>query len=350
MANNHSSSIPPFPFPCSATRAVPASRIPVRALFVSDVHLGSPHCCAEEFAALLERYQPERLYLVGDILDGRRLKQSWRWPPVYNRILARISNLLREGSHVYYTPGNHDEFFREILPCLPPLFNNSRLMIADEFLYESKLGARLLVTHGDQFDRHEQAAGWVSRAVTLCYDWLLRLDNLQTGWSPRRGRRATARGLRERLARLARFYQEYEQLAANYAERGGYDGVICGHVHQPKIVTREAISYCNVGDWIEHCTALVEHRSGDWELTYFHPEQYSSDQIKPALPAERKSLTWWTASPGQNVNVTLLKSNQWSHRHSFPAALTGDLASHAGQTGGNSSYAAAQQAEYSEHS
>ncbi|WP_013626699.1 UDP-2,3-diacylglucosamine diphosphatase [Rubinisphaera brasiliensis] len=324
-------------------------RIPVRALFVSDVHLGSPHCCAEEFLGLLERYQPERLYLVGDIVDGRRLRQAWRWPEVYNRILARISTILSEGARVFYTPGNHDEFFREILPHLPPLFRTDRLSIADEFLYESQQGARLLVTHGDQFDRHEKAAGWVSRTVTITYDWLLKLDNLQTRWKPRRDRRKTARQAKGRIARLEQFVHEYEGIAAKYAERGGYDGVICGHVHQPKIVTRDSISYCNTGDWIEHCTALIEHRSGEWELTYFNPEHFSPEFIQQSSLADRASLTWWTKPPGQNVKATLLKSNQWSHRHSFPAALSGEPKSGVQRTSGNSSHAAAEQTERSEY-
>lgn len=302
----------------------PSTRTAVRALFVSDVHLGSPHSCAEEFATLLEHYDPQRLYLVGDILDGRRLRRRWHWPRLYNRILARISEMLHAGVEVFYTPGNHDEFFREILPYLPPLFNQARFTIADEFLYESRLGARLLVTHGDQFDRHEQAAGWVSRGVTVVYDCLLRLDNCFTRLSPGRERRATPRFLKAKIGRMHEFLREYEATAANYAERGGYDGVICGHVHQPKIVTRGAISYCNIGDWVEHCTALVEHRSGDWELTYFHPERYAPDQIKPVLPNAPTSLTWWTTPPGENVQVTLLKSNAWSHRHSFPPALAGE--------------------------
>ena len=154
----------------------------VRALFVSDVHLGSPHACAEEFLALLNSYDPQRLYLVGDIVDGRRLRKRWHWPEIYNQILARMTEILDRGGQVFYTPGNHDEFIREILPHLPPLFRTDRFCIADEFLYESKLGARMLVTHGDQFDRHEQAAGWVSRLVTIAYDWLLHIDNWQTEW------------------------------------------------------------------------------------------------------------------------------------------------------------------------
>lgn len=252
----------------------------------------------------------------------------------------------RTGHKSLLHPGNHDEFFREILPHLPPLFSTERLLIAEEFLYESQQGARLLVTHGDQFDRHEQASGWVSRVVTITYDFLLRLDNYQTRRSPNRPRRATPRWLKKQMKRVDQFIEEYEGVAAKYAERGGYDGVICGHVHQPKIVSRDSISYCNTGDWIEHCTALLEHSSGHWELTYFDPQQFAPEHVEQSSLVLQSSSTWWTTPAGQDLQATLLKSNSWSGRHSFPQVLSGKSALPAQCFSGNSNHAPVSQPEH----
>ncbi len=298
------------------------SRQRVRALFLSDVHLGSPHCCPHEFLAMLQSYQPERLYLVGDIIDGRRLAKTWRWPRVYNEILATFSTFVNDGTQIFYTPGNHDEFFREILPHLPPVFRSDRIRIADEFLYESLRRARLLITHGDQFDPHEHAAGLVSTVVTITYDWLLKLDTTMARVLPGRPRRALARLAKGQVRKLREFVESFEETAASYAERGGYDGIICGHVHEPKIVSRGSITYCNTGDWVEHCSALIEHTNGDWELNYFNPKQYPSADKQACTQTPDRPLTWWTHPPRNDVRLTLLKSNRWTHRHSFPEKVS----------------------------
>jgi len=305
----------------AASRSAPVERTGevVRALFISDVHLGSPHACADEFLALLHRYQPERLYLVGDIIDGRRLRQSWRWPKVYNEIVSRISDLLSSGTKLFYAPGNHDEFIRELLPSLPPIFRSDRIHIADEFLYESRRNARLLITHGDQFDHHEKAAGLVSATVTVIYDWILKIDGVITKFRNNHGRRAASRWAKGQIGPVQKFWAEFEQTASTYAERAGYDGIICGHIHCPKIVSRDSISYCNTGDWVEHCSALIEHTTGDWELSYFNPQQYAWAENSACEQASKRSSTWWAKPSGEDVHLTLLKSNRWTHRHSFPA-------------------------------
>lgn len=319
----------------------------VRALFLSDVHLGSPHSSADEFLALLNRYRPEKLFLVGDILDGRRLKKFWHWPKVYNQILNRFADLLSNGTIIYYTPGNHDEFMRDLLPSLPQFVRSDQIRIADEFLYESHRKARLLVTHGDQFDHHEQAAGFVSAFVTVVYDWLLRLDGGLTRFFPQRKRSNIARWAKRQSSKVQQFVEQFEETAANYAERGGYDGIICGHVHEPKIVSRSSISYCNTGDWVEHCSALIEQTTGDWELTFFNPKHYSSAKTTESRQSQSRSSTWSTIPPRDDVQLTLLKSNRWTHRHSFPEKTSETGCPQVNQASGNQSDAASQEKQIS---
>lgn len=139
----------------------------VRSLFVSDVHLGCKHSQATEFLDLLERFEPQNLYIVGDFIDGWKLKGKWRWLPVYDQIIQRLMVLKHSGTKLFYTPGNHDSFLRNYVA------NFGVIDVQDRFIHEAGDGRRFIVTHGDQFDRIEQSAQWLSVVASYAYDVLL---------------------------------------------------------------------------------------------------------------------------------------------------------------------------------
>jgi UDP-2,3-diacylglucosamine pyrophosphatase LpxH len=244
----------------------------IRSMFLSDIHLGSKFSYADELLTYLNEHQPERIYFVGDLIDGRKLSSKWRWPHTYTQLMDRIFKFGHQGTRVFYLPGNHDEFMRlwqeyfgyEILKSLP-------ITIVDEMMHVSPDGRKFLVTHGDQFDHHECRAGLVSKLTCLVYDWIL--------WGTRTAQRylptayperySLAQSIKANSTTLRKFTAGFRKHAVNYARQKHCDGIICGHIHQPMIETQDKITYCNTGDWVEHCTALVEYSTGEFDLVYF---------------------------------------------------------------------------------
>lgn len=240
----------------------PGPRYAIRSLFVSDLHLGSRYSRAADLLALLERYEPEYLYLVGDIIDGWRLKKKWRWEPTYTRLWHRVLELSRRGTIVRYTPGNHDEFLRDFLTDLGPL------ELADEFIHETADSRRFLVLHGDQFDNVELRAPWLSVLGASAYDvlmWLQGETNRLRRWCGLRESEFTAY-LKRQVKRAVTFVSDFEQRLAAAAGARDCDGVICGHVHTPAATRWGGVDYFNTGDWMENRSLLVEHRCGALEI------------------------------------------------------------------------------------
>lgn len=240
----------------------------VRSVFISDTHLGCKYSQADSLVAFLDEISPDYLYLVGDFIDGWRLRRSWHWQPAFSRVLRRLLDLAKAGVRIRYTPGNHDDFLRQFL------HDFGFLEIADEFTHEAADGRRYLVLHGDRFDNVEIRAQWLSVVGAVGYDWLMWVDNLLN-----RGRRLLGQPpiflsgyLKRRLKQAISFVSKYEQQLTREAFSQGCDGVICGHVHTPAIsdhrVFSRVIRYLNTGDWMEHRTALVEYWDGALELIH----------------------------------------------------------------------------------
>lgn len=245
----------------------------VRTVFVSDLHLGHKHAQVEAFLNFLEGLRPERVYLVGDIIDGWELRRGAKWSSCCSRALRVFTEMADAGAELYYTPGNHDDFLRHGRELQ---FLTDRLdfvQISEEFVAETADGRRYLVIHGDQFDVFETSAQWLSKFLTIVYHVCLSLN-----WALSRIRRrsnVSPYGLcssgKRRLKQLVRFISRYEASLLQHARDQDCDGVICGHVHTPVIFEREGMTYCNTGDWVEHCTAIVETREGVLELRHFYP-------------------------------------------------------------------------------
>ena len=243
-----------------------------RSLFVSDVHLGCRYSQANEFLAFLNQIEVDQLYLVGDFIDGWRLKRRWHWQLVYVRILQRLVQLASQGTQVFYTPGNHDEFLRDYL------HDFGLITVADQFVHCTADGRRFVVLHGDQFDDVERRARWLSVIGACAYDTLVSANGMVN--RVRRSLRLCDYRFSNRMKFWAKqavqFISDFEERLVYHAKERNCQGVICGHVHVPRLDYFGDIVYCNTGDWVEHCTGLVELESGKLELI-----EWANDRLRP---------------------------------------------------------------------
>jgi UDP-2,3-diacylglucosamine pyrophosphatase LpxH len=239
----------------------PSRRRP-RAIFVSDVHLGFKHARAEQFLEFLTHCRPDLFYIVGDFIDGWALRRRWRWPGTCNQILQHLLELSRDGTRVFYAPGNHDEFLRSFF------YHFDTITIADYFLHETADGRRFLVAHGDRWDCIESNAKWLSWIGSIAYDWLTAADCLLNRVRRRCGRDDLPLSslVKQRVKKAMQFVSDFEERLAGEASARDCQGVICGHIHMPALARRGALLYANTGDWVENATALVEYHDGGWEL------------------------------------------------------------------------------------
>ena len=234
-----------------------------RAVFISDVHLGQRGCQAELLLDFIRTLDCEHLYLVGDIVDGWRLKRGWFWPQAHNDVVQKLLRLARKGVEVTYIPGNHDDRARDFCGV-----HFGGVVIAREAVHTGVDGRRYLVTHGDAFDDHVHRPRWAE----VLGDWIYRaLVRANTGWARLRRRRglgywSLAAHVKSLSGGAARYVDGCERFIAADAKARGFDGVICGHIHHPAMREIDGVLYINDGDWVESCTAAVEHLDGRIEL------------------------------------------------------------------------------------
>jgi UDP-2,3-diacylglucosamine pyrophosphatase LpxH len=241
----------------------PAGKMRHRAVFISDIHLGTAGCNADLLLDFLKSIQPGTLYLVGDIIDGWKLKRGWFWPQRHNDVVRRVLKLAAKGTRVVYIPGNHDEMLRPYAGLAL-----GGVEIALEAIHETADGRRLLVCHGDEFDGVVLYHRWLAWAGDIGYSLLLRLNvhynhlRRQLGlpyWS-------ISAHIKKRVKNAVAFIGRFEETVAEAARIRGVDGVVCGHIHSAEIRDFGGITYMNDGDWVESCTALVEHADGRMEI------------------------------------------------------------------------------------
>jgi UDP-2,3-diacylglucosamine pyrophosphatase LpxH len=241
-----------------------------RSLFISDIHLGTGGCQAELLLDFIRSVDCEQLYLVGDIVDGWKLKGGWFWPQAHNDVVQKILRMARKGTHVTYIPGNHDEFGRDFCGV-----HFGGVVVARDALHETADGRRFLVTHGDEFDGVVQHARWLAFLGDWSYRTLLMLNTLLN-----RARRRMGLGywslsafLKVKVKNALQFIERFEEAVAEEARRRGADGVICGHIHKAEMRMIGDILYINDGDWVESCTALAEHADGRLEIIEWAKER-----------------------------------------------------------------------------
>jgi len=237
-----------------------------RSIFISDIHLGSKGCKADLLINFLKLNSADKLYLIGDIVDGWKIQENkWYWKQSHTNVVRRILGFAKQGSEVIYIAGNHDEFLR---PMIPYGISFGRIQIANQFTHEGLDGKKYLVVHGDLFDGITRLAPWVSFIGDRAYDILINLNTKFNWWRHKLGFGywSLSQFLKQRVKRAVDFIFHFERNLTDYGRKRGYDGVICGHIHKAEIKTVNGIIYMNDGDWVESCTALVEHHDGHWEI------------------------------------------------------------------------------------
>lgn len=239
-----------------------------RTIWISDVHLGTRGCNAEMLVDFLRSVECETLYLVGDIIDGWRLRKGWYWPDAHNEVIRRVLKMAHRGTRVVFVVGNHDEMLREYAGLT---FGGVELVL--DTVHQTADGRRLLVTHGDSFDGVVLYAKWLAILGDKAYSVLLRANVLVNAvrrrfklpyWS-------LSAHLKKRVKNAVQFVCAFEEAVARETAERGLDGVVCGHIHSAEIRRIGDITYYNDGDWVESCTALTEDSQGhmtivDWSV------------------------------------------------------------------------------------
>ncbi len=259
-----------------------------RTAWISDLHLGTHGSNAEAVLRFLREVDSETLYLVGDIIDIWSLRRSRYWPQGHNDVIQKILRKGRKGTRLVYIPGNHDELMRGFLG------DYGSLHIVRRAIHQTAAGRRLLIIHGDELDTVIQNVKWLAFVGDVGYQFLLKL-NRPVNFLRRRfglGHWSLSAYVKHRVKNAVAFIGQFEDAIVRYAQDFQVDGVLCGHIHSAAIRETGGIAYYNSGDFVESCTALVEHFDGKLELlTDFQiqaadaGETASSDE-EPDLPLE----------------------------------------------------------------
>ena len=252
-----------------------------RSIFISDTHLGSKGCKADNLSSFLKNNSAEYIYLVGDIIDGWKVQQNkWFWKQSHTNVIRRILGHAKRGSQVYYIAGNHDEFLRSLIPYG---LNFGRIKICNQIDHNGIDGKKYLVIHGDLFDGITRLAPWISFLGDKAYDIVLSVNTTFNRIRHRFGFGywSLSQYLKRRIKRAVDFIFRFENNLAIYCAKRGYHGVICGHIHHAEIKDINGIIYMNDGDWGESCTALVEHEDGKWEIIFW---PYTKDDYVDVIP------------------------------------------------------------------
>ncbi len=248
-----------------------------RALFISDIHLGTKGCQAELFLEFLKVHEAETIYLVGDIIDGWRLRKSWHWPQAHNDVVQKLLRQGRKGARIVYLPGNHDEFLRDYYGT-----HFGGIEVVETAIHEAADGRRYLVIHGDAFDMVVRHARWLAflgdgaYVTALAFNTYLNIVRRRLGltyWS-------LSAWAKLKVKNAVNYIGKFEETLSEEAGRRGVDGVICGHIHHAIIRDIGDVRYVNTGDWVESCTAVVEHDDGRLELV-----RWTRRPDRDALPA-----------------------------------------------------------------
>jgi UDP-2,3-diacylglucosamine pyrophosphatase LpxH len=257
-----------------------SSKVALRSVFVSDVHLGSRDCRAADLLEFLDGIEVDYLFLVGDIVDLWSLRKNFYWPQEHNEVLRAILDMARNGTKVIYVPGNHDQEMREFCGSV---FGN--LEIRRKYVHATAAGRELLIMHGDEFDTAVKCSRLLARFGAHAYDISLRLNRYVNA-----GRRllglpywSFATYLKLRLKNALQYVAAFEVAAAQAARQRGLDGIVCGHIHRAGVSEIDGVLYCNDGDWVESCTALVEESNG--QLSLWHASQMRQ-RVERAEPLE----------------------------------------------------------------
>ncbi|RME66573.1 MAG: UDP-2,3-diacylglucosamine diphosphatase, partial [Alphaproteobacteria bacterium] len=248
-----------------------------RTIWLSDIHLGTRGCKAAFLHDFLKRNQCRTLYLVGDIIDGWQIKKKLYWTQAQSDVVRRLMKMAKKGTRIIYVPGNHDEALRDYLDI-----DLAGIKVVGEAVHETADGRRLLVIHGDAFDSILRYARWLAFLGDRSYQFLLSLNhmvNALRGWLGLPYWSLSAY-LKFKVKNAVEFISRFEEAVAHAAAERGADGVVCGHIHHAEIKPIGDIMYYNDGDWVESCTALVEHHDGRMEILHWAEDAQAHAAIR----------------------------------------------------------------------
>jgi UDP-2,3-diacylglucosamine pyrophosphatase LpxH len=252
-----------------------------KAIFISDVHLGTKASQANQLLDFLRDYDSHTLYLIGDIIDGWALKNGWYWPQSHNDVVQKILRKARKGTRVVYLPGNHDEFLRQYYGT-----HFGGIEVQETAIHESADGKRYLVVHGDAFDFVIRHAKWLAHLGDAAYDFAIFLNRIATGIRRRMGLPywSLSAWAKHKVKNAVNVISDFENALVQEAKRQEVQGVICGHIHYAESRELDGIHYLNSGDWVESLTAVVEHHDGRFEVL-----RLSEQQVVAPVQARQKS-------------------------------------------------------------
>ena len=240
-----------------------------RTIWISDVHLGTRGCNAAMLIDFLDHVDSDTMYLVGDMIDGWRLKKKFYWPDAHNDVVWRILKRAKRGTRMIYIPGNHDEVFRQFSGL-----DFGDISIRRKAIHETADGRRLLVLHGDEFDAITLAHRWLAHVGDTAYNLLMAANRGVNAFRRRFGMPywSLSKHAKAKVKNAVAFISHFEEVVAHSAGIRGVNGVVCGHIHTAEMRDIAGVAYYNDGDWVEGCTALVEHFDGRMEVLHWADE------------------------------------------------------------------------------
>ncbi len=230
--------------------------------WISDVHLGTKGAQAHALLAFLREHEFETLYIVGDLIDVWSLKRGIYWPQPHNDVIQKLLRAARKGTKIVYIPGNHDEFIANYHGDF------GGVTVVPNAVHTTAGGRRLLVMHGHELDSVVQNIKWLAHLGDIGYQFLLRLNHPLNFIRRVFGLRywSLSAFVKQRVKGAVNYVGKFEECIARYAKDREAQGVVCGHIHVPTLRSIGDITYYNCGDWVESCSALVEHMDGHVEL------------------------------------------------------------------------------------
>jgi UDP-2,3-diacylglucosamine pyrophosphatase LpxH len=262
---------------------VNSKNLSVRTVFISDVHLGTRGSQAQALLDFLKHCECKEIFLVGDIVDGWRLKKVWHWPQTHNDVVQKLLRKARKGTRVVYIPGNHDEFLRDYVGS-----TFGGVEVLEEALHICADGRKMLILHGDKFDTVVRNVRWLALLGDQAYDFAIWLNRHIA-----RVRRffglpywSFSQWSKDKVKSAVSFVTAFEEAVVRDAHAADVDIVLCGHIHKAAIKQIGDVTYVNAGDWVESCSAILEHFDGRLELCFWHQARGEIGALKAPVTSE----------------------------------------------------------------
>lgn len=253
-----------------------------RTIWISDLHLGSTQCQADVLLDFLKFNESETLYLVGDIIDFWALSKKMYWPRDHNTVIQKVLRKARHGTRIIYVPGNHDENVRDY-----DSYVFGDITVKNQDIHTTLQGKRLLIVHGDQYDTIARYHKWLAKLGSKSYDLLIVLNRYigtVRRWLGVQSHFSLSAYLKFKVKNAVQFISDYEQSIVDTLQNEGLDGVVCGHIHHAEIKEIDGFLYVNTGDFVESCTAIVEHHNGELELVHWMKSESSPSRENTEEP------------------------------------------------------------------